>query len=76
MANDLIHLAMCRAADRYGGNSGVFNGAGFSHALIHFAKTNRQLDGEVVAVILCGRDDVDCLAGGSHYRIHEEVSDE
>lgn len=69
MANDLIHLAMEEACRKFGGNDGVFNAAGFSQAMMHHARLRGGIDGLLVRVLLTGRDDVDVLHGGSHYRL-------
>lgn len=68
--NDLVRLAMERAADSFDkGVSGLFNAAGFSNALMDLAKLNGVIDGELVRVILAGRNDVEVCLGGAHYRL-------
>lgn len=69
---DLVHIAMSRAADNFGGKPGVFNGAGFSQELSKLAGVSHGIDGRLVEVILCGRCDVVQLSGGSHYRLKVE----
>jgi len=68
---DVVHVAMRRAAANFGGNDGVFNGAGFGTELMKLANLNGGVDGNLVEVILCGRGDVEQLSGGSHYRFIE-----
>ena len=65
---DAVSLAMKIACERFGGSDGVFNGAGFSGAIRTLSGLNFDLDGFIVATILCGRTDVEVLKGGSHYR--------
>lgn len=66
--NDLIHFVMEQAVRRF--NSGdKFNGAVFSAAFMQTAGLDGSLDGRVVRAMLCGRDDVEVLDGGSHYRM-------
>ena len=65
---DAVSLAMKIACERFGGSDGVFNGAGFSGAIKTLSGLNFDLDGFIVATILCGRTDVEVLKGGSHYR--------
>lgn len=69
---DLIHLAMRRAAERFGGKDKTFNAANFAQAFRAIAGVENLLDGREVEVILCGRNDVVQLHGGAHYRILEE----
>ncbi len=69
---DLVHLAMRRAAELFGGsgeNLNVFNAAGFGVASQKLAGVVCHLDGKMVETILCGRDDVEQLSDGSHYRL-------
>ena len=68
---DVVHLAMRRAVEKFGGNDKVFNGAGFGTELAKLANLANSVDGNLVEVILCGRDDVEQLSGGSHYRLIE-----
>lgn len=68
---DVVHVAMRRAAVKFGGNDGVFNVAGFGTELMKLANLDGGVDGNLVEVILCGRDDVEQLSGGSHYRFIE-----
>lgn len=66
--NDVIRLAMERAAARFGGADGMFNGAGFSSALMRLANLSGVIDGQLVRTMLTGRSDVIPLGGG-HYRM-------
>ncbi len=72
---DLVHIAMRRAVEKFGGNGKVFNGAGFGVELMKLANLSGVVDGNLVEVILCGRDDVEQLSGGSHYRLIESRLD-
>lgn len=72
---DVVHIAMRRAAEKFGGNDKVFNGAGFGTELAKVANLASGVDGNLVEVILCGRDDVEQLSGGSHYRLIERQSE-
>jgi hypothetical protein len=69
---DLVSLAMRRAAESFGGDKKVFNGAGFGLQLMKLARLEGAIDGNLVEAILCGRDDVEQLSGGSHYRLIEK----
>ena len=69
---DVVHVAMRRAVEKFGGNDKVFNGAGFGTELAKMANLANGVDGNLVEVILCGRDDVEQLSGGSHYRLLEK----
>ena len=72
---DLVHLAIrdaVRLFDGSGESRNVFNAAGFSQAMCKRANlVNATLDGHLVDAILCGRDDVEQLSGGAHYRLIE-----
>ncbi len=68
---DVVHLAMRRAAQKFGGDDNVFNGAGFGTELMKLSNLSGGVDGNLVEVILCGRCDVEQLSGGSHYRLIE-----
>lgn len=68
---DVVHIAMRRAAEKFGGSDKVFNGAGFGTELAKIANLAGGVDGSLVEVVLCGRDDVVQLSGGSHYRLIE-----
>lgn len=68
--NDLTHLAMERAAGRFGGDDGVFNAAGFGLAFNGLAGVKGGLDGLVVRAMLTGRPDVRVLKGG-HYQLRK-----
>lgn len=67
--NDLVNLAMRRAVEEFGGKDNVFNAAGFGTQLMKLANLQGGIDGNLVEVILCGRDDVIQLSGGSHYML-------
>jgi NAD(P)-dependent dehydrogenase (short-subunit alcohol dehydrogenase family) len=69
--SDVVNLAMRRAVKSFGGNDGVFNGAGFGIQLMKLANLDGVIDGNLVEVILCGREDVIQLQGGSHYLMLE-----
>lgn len=69
---DVVHIAMRRAVEKFGGRDRVFSGAGFGIELAKLANISNGVDGNLVEVILCGRDDVEQLSGGSHYRLIEE----
>lgn len=75
MTNDMIRLAMRRAARRFGGSDGVFNAAGFGLTLAGMAGLRGGVDGDLVAAILCGRSDVEPLRGGAHYRLRPRSRD-
>lgn len=70
---DVVHIAMRRAVEKFGGDDKVFNGAGFGTELAKLANLANGVDGNLVEVILCGRDDVEQLIGGSHYRLLEKT---
>jgi hypothetical protein len=69
---DMVHVAMRRAIAKFGSDDKVFNGAGFGSELSRMANLLGGVDGNLVEVILCGRDDVEQLSGGSHYRLIEK----
>ena len=71
MQFDLVKLAMNRAAQRFGGSDGIFNGACFSSAFCELAGAASVLDGKIVEAMLCGRHDCIQLSGGSHYKMIE-----
>ena len=67
--NDTVHLAM-RHAVRDFGSKDMFNSAGFGIALSRIARLrSKAIDGNLVEVILHGRDDVEMLAGDAHWRL-------
>ena len=71
---DLIYLAMLRAVRKFegAGNDGkLFNGACFSGEFCALAGVVGPIDGHIVRAMLCGRQDVEILSGGSHYRLIE-----
>jgi len=70
---DVVHLSMRRAVEKFGGNDKVFNAAGFGIQLAKLANLANGIDGNLVEVILCGRDDVEQLSSGSHYRLIERM---
>ena len=70
---DVVHVAMRRAVEKFGGNDKVFNAAGFGIQLAKLANLDNGVDGNLVEAILCGRDDVEQLSGGSHYRLIERM---
>jgi len=70
--NDLIRLAIERAVCRYGSagtGDGVFTSACFSNEFTPLAGVKTQLDGRIVRAMLTGRDDVEVLHGGAHFRM-------
>jgi hypothetical protein len=69
---DVVHIAMRRAVEKFDRNNNVFNGAGFGTELAKLANLANGVDGNLVEIILCGRDDVEQLSGGSHYRLIEK----
>jgi hypothetical protein len=71
--SDLISWMMVRAADKFGGNDGTFNAAGFSSAWKEITGLQSGLDGRAVRAMLHGRPDVDALAGGAHFKRREAV---
>lgn len=75
MSNDLIRLAMEQAAQNFGGDSLIFNSAGFAVAFARLAGVNGALDGKYVRAMLTGRSDVEVLSGGAHYRLIETSED-
>ena len=71
--NDAVQLAARHACERFGQRGdGIFNAAGFGLALNRLAGLRGGIDGNLVAAILCGRDDIKVLRGGSHFRLLEE----
>jgi hypothetical protein len=71
---DLVNLAMRRACEKFDRSDKVFNAAGFGTELAKLANIGGVIEGNLVEVILCGRDDVVQLSGGSHYRLIEVKS--
>jgi hypothetical protein len=63
---DLIRYAMDEAALYFGGDDGIFNGAGFSKAFTRMAglADHQPIDGMLVKAMLSGRRDVKALPGG------------
>jgi len=69
MANDMVRLAIDRAVKQFGDKGdGIFHAAGFGSALHELAGVTGSMDGLVVRTVLTGRDDVEILPGGNHYR--------
>jgi hypothetical protein len=71
MTTETVQKAMKLAAERYGGNDGVFNSAGFASAMAELAGLVTHvnlMDGKLVEAILTGRSDVEALSGGAHWR--------
>ena len=68
---DLIHLAMQRAAEQFGGDRKQFNSAEFGAQMMRLAGLQGVIDGRLVEVMLCGRRDVEQLPGGAHYSLVE-----
>lgn len=66
--NDLVSWVMVRAEDKFGGNDGTFNAAGFSTAWKEITGLSSGLDGRAVRAMLHGRQDVQQLSGGSHFK--------
>ncbi len=73
--NDLVNLAMHRAANNFSGGGRMFNAANFGIMLSNLAGITGAIDGDIVSAILCGRSDVIRCSGGAHYKI-VEVNDE
>lgn len=72
MSNDLIRLVMERAARRFGGSDGTFNSAGFGVEFCKAASSTGyggSIDGKLVRAMLTGRQDVEVLKGGAHFRV-------
>jgi hypothetical protein len=66
---DLIAWIMVRACDRFGGQrDGMFNAACFSGAWREITGLQSGLDGRAVRAMLHGRQDVEQLSGGAHFR--------
>lgn len=67
---DLVQLAMRRATEKFGSENGItFSAACFSSEFMAIVGLTGPLDGRVVEGMLCGRQDVEQLSGGSHYRM-------
>ena len=69
MQEDLIGYVCQRAVRAFGGNDNVFNAACFSNALEKVTGVKRVTDGETVKAILWGRQDIEALPGGAHYKL-------
>lgn len=72
MQFDVVRLAMNRACELFGGRDGVFNSACFSQAFIRIAGVETNIDGRIVEAMLCGRQDVEQLSGGAHWRLIDQ----
>lgn len=66
--NDLVRLAMERAAAAFGGSDGTFTAANFSVAMMKLAGLEGAMDGKLVRAVLTGRRDVDTI-DATHYRL-------
>ena len=68
---DKVRKACEKAVFDFGSNriDGKFNAAAFSVAFREITGMSEGLDGEYVRAILSGRDDVEELSGGSHFRL-------
>ncbi len=75
MGEDLIAYIMKRAARKFGGRDGKFNSANFGAAFSEIVGVGTP-GGDMVAAMLWGRDDVERLHGGCHWRIREPDHDE
>lgn len=69
MQQDLIGYICLRATKSFGGNDGMFNAAGFSNQLEKITGVKRTMDGETVRAILWGREDIEALPDGAHYKL-------
>lgn len=70
MTNDLIRFVMEKAADRYGDES-MFSAACFATSLRQVSGVRQTLDGQMVAAIMVGRDDVERL-DRCYYRMRSQ----
>lgn len=69
--SDVIHLAARQAARSFG-DKNIFNSANFSCALCRIAGLkSKSIDGKLVEAILHGRNDIEQLYGGCHWKIIE-----
>ena len=71
--NDMLNFAMERACRIYGdeNDGGVFTLSTLSEAICKIAGIKGVIDGDILRVILIGRDDIERLKGGCHYRLKE-----
>jgi hypothetical protein len=66
--NDVMRLAIDKACMSFGGTDGMFSAAGFASAIRKMSDTEGLLDGNVVRLLLTGRNDVIPLHDGCHYK--------
>jgi len=66
--NDLVNFAMERACEIFSSDDKTFNNSSFSKALQEIGGLQSVIDGRIVRMILLGRNDVEMLPGGCHYR--------
>lgn len=66
---DVVRLAAEQATKRFDSSDSVFNAAGFGKSLMQIAGLKGVIDGHLVRAILCGRNDIEILKGGAHFRI-------
>lgn len=72
--NDLIHIAMQRACEKFG-NPRLFTAACFAVAINELAGLDEsapRMPDSVVAVVLCGRTDVEPMSRNGDYWIKEK----
>jgi hypothetical protein len=67
-SSELVAIAMQMACEEFGRGDGTFNSANFEHACRQIVGSSCSIDGHVIAFILDGRQDVEALKGGRHYR--------
>jgi hypothetical protein len=68
---DLVSWIARRAAQKFGSHTD-FNAACFAAAFKEATGLGSLMDGQAVAAILHGRDDIRCI-GGAHYSIRPAV---
>lgn len=71
-SNGAIQLLAYMATRKFGGSDGVFNSAGFSHAM--FDACGFHLDGNIVAAILADRPGIQRLNGGCHWQLKLDLA--
>ena len=73
--NDMLHFAMLRACIIFG-NQGdnLFNNVSLAQALSSISGVDAVLDGSLVKALLVGRDDVEVLSGGCHFRVLTRIA--
>ena len=70
--SDMLHYAMYRACRKFGGaNDGTFNLSCLSEAIGEISDVPGCIDGQILRALLVGRDDVEEMSGGAHYRLKE-----